>query len=202
MTARLALVLAVDVSASVDFDEFALMIGGLAGAFRDAAVQEAARGAACCALFWSEAQELAVPWAALDDAAACEDFAAALEMAPRRPRAGATALGEAMAAALALLARGPEARRHVLDVSGDGRSNRGRAPAPLRDLGVAAGVVINALAVENEEPELRAYYEAEVIGGRGAFAMACPDYEAFREAMARKLLRELEETGLVASLPP
>jgi len=198
-----ALALAVDVSASVDFQEFALMIGGLASAFRDEAVLAAATGGprravAVAALFWSEAAEAAVRWTRIADAAGAEAFASALEAAPRLPRPGATALGEGMVAGLAVLARCPaETSRSLLDVSGDGRGNRGRAPGPVRDLGVAAGVTINALAVLNEEPDLLDHYEAEVIGGPGAFAMSCADYADFAEAIRRKLLRELRGPGLL-----
>jgi hypothetical protein len=195
-TLDLALVLAIDVSASVDFDEFQLMVGGLGLALRDPAVQAAALGGthgavALAALFWSDAQEVAVPWRRLESPADCAAFAEALENAPRLPRPGATGLGEALVASLALLARAPaEAARQVVDVSGDGRANAGRAPGPVRDLAVAAGVTINGLAVLNEEPELLDHYAAEVIGGPGAFAMACADYLDFAEAMRRKLVRE------------
>lgn len=197
---RVALVLALDVSASVDFDEFALMAGGLAAALRDPAVQGATGGpVALAALFWSEAQQVAVPWALLAAAADWAAFADALDAAPRAPRAGATATGEALVAALALLARCPwPAQRQVVDVSGDGAANRGRPPAPVRDLGVAAGVTINALAVMDEEPDLPAHFAQEVIGGPGAFVMECPDYAAFAEAMRRKLLRELGGGALLA----
>ena len=97
-----------------------------------------------------------------------------------------------MAAGLALLARCPApATRLVLDVSGDGRHNQGRAPGPVRDIGVAAGVTINGLAVLNEEPDLLEHYRAEVIGGPGSFAMDCADYAAFAAAIRAKLLREI-----------
>ena len=196
----IALCLAVDVSASVDFDEFGLMVGGTAAAFQDAAVQAACtagpRGAVAVAmLFWSGANappEVAVPWTRVDSAAAAEALAQAMLAAPRLPQPGATALGEGMVAALALLARGPaDATRLVLDVSGDGRHNQGRPPGPVRDVGVAAGVTINALAVVNEEPDLLAHYVAEVVGGPGSFALECPDYAAFAEAIGDKLRREL-----------
>ena len=78
----------------------------------------------------------------------------------------------------------------MLDVSGDGRHNQGRPPAPVRDIGVAAGVTINALAVLNEEPDLLQHYRAEVIGGQGSFALETPDYESFAEAIREKLYRE------------
>ncbi|MBX9593827.1 MAG: DUF1194 domain-containing protein, partial [Roseomonas sp.] len=125
-------------------------------------------------------------------------LAQAIENAPRLPRPGATALGEGMAAGLATLARCPaEATRYVMDVSGDGRHNQGRDPAPVRDLAVAAGITINGLAILNEEPDLLDHYEAEVIGGPGAFAMECADYIDFADAILRKLRRELGAGSLV-----
>jgi hypothetical protein len=194
----LALCLAVDASSSVDYDEFALMLGGYAAALRDDAVVAAlaggAQGASAVAmLLWSGigAQDVAVGWTRVNGAPAATRLAAAIEGAPRLVPAGATALGEGMAAGLALVAACPaEATRLVLDVSGDGRHNQGRAPAPVRDIGVAAGVTINALAVLNEEPDLLDHYRAEVIGGPGAFALHTPDYAAFAEAIREKLLRE------------
>ncbi len=196
----LALCLAVDASASVDYDEFGLMLGGHAAAFRDPAIRAACtagphRAVAVAMLLWSGtgAQDLAVPWTRLDGEAAAAALADAIEAAPRVVPPGATALGEGMAAGLALLGRFPgEAARLALDVSGDGRHNQGRAPGPVRDIGVAAGVTISALAVLNEEgPELIEHYRAEVIGGPGAFVLHCPDYAAFAEAMAEKLRREI-----------
>ncbi len=196
----LGLCLAVDVSASVDFDEFGLMIGGLANAFRQERIVQAAtagaRGAiAVSLLFWSAQQELAVPWTRVADAGEAAALAEAIDNAPRLPQPGATALGPGMAAGLGLLGRlDAEATRLVLDVSGDGRHNLGRPPGPVRDIGVAAGVSINGLAVLNEEPDLLDHYEAEVIGGPGAFAMSCADYADFADAMARKLFREIRGT--------
>ncbi len=196
----LALCLAVDVSASVDFAEFGLMVGGYAAAFRDETIIGACtagpRGAVAVAmLFWSASHtppEVAVPWTRLDSPAAAAALAETIENAPRLPQPGATALGEGMVAGLALLAQCPaEATRLVLDVSGDGRHNQGRAPGPVRDIGVAAGVTINALAVLNEEPDLLEHYVAEVIGGPGSFALDCPDYPAFAQAIRLKLAREL-----------
>ena len=196
----LALCLAVDVSASVDYDEFGLMLGGYAAAFRDPGIVALCatgprRAVAVGVLFWSglsPGPEVDVPWLRVDGDAAAEAVAALLDAAPRLPSAGATALGEGMAAGLALLARCPaDAARLVLDVSGDGRHNQGRPPGPVRDLGVAAGVTINALAVLNEEPDLLDHYRGEVIGGTGSFAMACEDYVAFADAIRSKLMREI-----------
>ena len=195
-----ALVLAIDVSASVDYDEFALMVNGLGRAFLDPDVIAAATGgprgaAAVCALYWSGTQEVALPWRRVAGAADGAVIAEALEAAPRLPRPGATALGEGLVAALRLLARFPgEATRLVVDVSGDGASNRGRPPGPIRDVAVAGGAVINGLAVLNEEPDLVEHYRQEVIGGPGAFVMECADYADFAEAIGRKLVRELRGT--------
>lgn len=196
----LALCLAVDASASVDYDEFGLMLGGYGAAFRDPDIAAACasgprRAVAVAMLLWSGigAQELAVPWTRVEDEASAAALAEAIETSPRLVRPGATALGEGMAAGLAVLGRFPaEAERLVLDVSGDGRHNQGRAPGPVRDIGVAAGITINALAVLNEEgPELLAHYRDQVIGGPGAFVMHCPDYAAFAEAIREKLWREI-----------
>ncbi|MFN6956667.1 MAG: DUF1194 domain-containing protein [Acetobacteraceae bacterium] len=202
----LALCLAVDASSSVNFDEFGLMLGGYAAAFRDesviAALMAGPRGAIAAAmLLWSGAgaQAVAVPWTRLEGEATARAFAEALDNAPRLVPAGATALGEGMAAGLALLAACPaEATRLVMDVSGDGRHNQGRPPAPVRDIGVAAGVTINALAVLDEEPDLLEHYRAEVIGGPGAFAMEAPDYAAFAVAIREKLLREIARGAAIA----
>lgn len=203
----LALCLAVDVSASVDYDEFGLMAGGYAAAFRDPVIAGLCAagprgGIAVAMLFWSGAwpsmgpgtggPDVAVPWMRLDGATAASAMAAAIDAAPRLPRPGATAIGDGMAAGLALLARCPApATRLVLDVSGDGRHNQGRPPGPVRDIAIAAGVVVNALAVLNEEPDLLEHYRAEVIGGPGSFAMDCPDYPAFAEAIRQKLQKEI-----------
>lgn len=195
----LALCLAVDASSSVDYDEFGLMMGGYAAAFRDpdiaAACAAGPRGAVAVAMLqWSGLGEQAVvlPWTRIDGPAAASEFAAALDATPRIARAGPTALGEGLAASLALLARCPaDASRGVVDVSGDGPSNQGRPPAPVREIGIAAGVTINALAVLTDEPDLVAYYRSELIGGPGAFVMETPDYAAFADAIREKLRREL-----------
>ena len=194
----LALCLAVDASSSVDYDEFGLMLGGYGAALRDDSVQAAIsagrHGAvAFSLLMWSGQgeQAVAVAWTRVDGPVAAASLAEAMENAPRLVAAGATALGEGMAAGLALLGTVPaEATRLVMDVSGDGRHNQGRPPGPVRDIGVAAGVTINALAVLNEEADLLDHYRAEVIGGPGSFAMHTPDYAAFAEAIREKLLRE------------
>jgi len=197
-----ALCLAMDVSASVDFEEFGLMAGGTAAALRDPGVVAAATGgprgaAALCLLLWSGVgqRDLAVGWTRIDGPDSAAALADAIENTPRLPAPGATALGEGMAAGLALLASFPgEATRLVMDVSGDGVSNQGRAPGPVRDLAVQAGFTLNGLAILNEEPALLDHYAAEVIGGPGSFAMSVGDYIDFAEAILRKLRREFSGT--------
>jgi hypothetical protein len=195
----LALVLAVDVSASVDYDEFGLMIGGYAAAFRDAELVARAtagqNGAIAVALlFWAGpgARDLAVPWTRISDAAGAEGLAAAIEAAPRALPARATALGEALVAAAALAMRCPfPPSRRVIDVSGDGPANAGIVASAGRDAAGALGITVNALAVVHEEPELEAYYAAEVITGPGAFVQRAESYDDFADAIRRKMLREV-----------
>ena len=195
----LALILAFDGSASVTFEEFGLMVGGCAAALRAPDIGPALiggpRGASLCAvLLWSGqgAHEVMVEWTRIDSPAALEGFAAGVDGMPRLVRPGNTAIGEALIAAEQLLGLAPAAAtRRIIDMVGDGRSNDGVAPGPIRDRLAAAGVTINGLCVLHEEPDLVASYTAEVIGGPGAFALHCQDYAAFADAMSQKLQREI-----------
>ena len=195
----LALVLAVDVSASVDFSEFGLMMGGYAAAFRDQALAERLAsgpvGATAVAmLFWSGpgVRELAVPWRRLAAVADAADFADSIDATPRMIPAGATALGEGLAASLALLERCPyRPVRRVVDVSGDGRANAGLPLATARAAAELAGVTVNGLAVVNEEADLEDYYREALIVGPDAFVVRAEDYAAFAAAILGKLRREV-----------
>jgi Ca-activated chloride channel homolog len=194
----LALVIALDGSASVTFDEFNLVTGAMGAALRDPGVVSAltagpARASALALLLWSGtgAQEVMVDWTRVADPVQADVFARSVADVPRVVRAGSTAIGEALLAAERLLADAPQAARRVIDMVGDGRSNEGAPPGPVRDRLVAAGVIINGLCVLHEEPDLVASYTNEVIGGNGAFALPCADYDAFADAMQRKLLREI-----------
>jgi hypothetical protein len=194
-----ALVLAIDSSSSVDMAEFALQMAGFASAFRDPAVRAAASagpsGAVAVTMFeWSgpEAQAELVGWTRLADGASVDRFADALGEAPRQVTGGATSISGALLHGFASLAACPfPAERRVIDVSGDGVNNQGFAVARVRDRLIAHGVTINGLAIVNEEPDLLGHFEAEVIGGGGAFALEAADYEDFARAMTLKLLREL-----------
>ena len=195
----LALVLALDGSASVTYEEFGLMAGGIAAALRDPEVIAGltggpSRASLCSLLLWSgsRAQEVLADWTRIGSAEDAAGFAEQVENVPRTVRAGATAIGEALLAALTLLAHAPaKPARQIVDVIGDGRSNEGIAPGPIRDRMAAAGITINGLCVLHEEPDLLERYVAEVIGGPGAFALPCPDYPAFAAAMKQKLTREI-----------
>ena len=194
----LALVLALDGSASVGFEEFALIVDGCAAALRDPDVMPGLlegprRGSLVCALLWSgrDARSLMAPWTRVTSARDLDDFAATVGNAPRDVRPGTTALGAALAACETLLAEAPaKARRRIIDVAGDGRSNDGPPPRQIRDRLVATGVMINGLCVLHEEADLLETYLAEVVGGPDAFALPCADFAGFAEAMRRKLLRE------------
>jgi hypothetical protein len=195
----LHLVLAIDSSSSVDMDEYYLQLGGYAKAFAHPDLWEAIRrgnlGAIAVTLFeWSGPRQQVVnfEWRILDSPDALRAFAAELAIAPRFVIGGETAIGDAVMFALALLDGAPgQARRAVIDVSGDGPSNRGLAIAAARAAAVARGVTINGLAVVNEEPELDTYYRDEVICGEGSFVLAARDYADFADAILKKLVREI-----------
>jgi Ca-activated chloride channel homolog len=194
-----ALVLAVDGSASVTYEEFGLIAGGMAAALREPAIIAGliggpARGSLCSLLLWSGAgaQEVIAEWTLIASEADANGFADAVDNMPRIVPAGKTAIGEALLASLTLLGRVPDMpKRRVVNVIGDGRSNDGIAPGPIRDRMVAAGITINGLCILHEEPDLLQSYTAEVIGGPGAFALICQDYPAFAAAMKQKLAREI-----------
>jgi Ca-activated chloride channel homolog len=192
----LAMVLAVDGSASVTYEEFGLIAGGMAAALRDPAVAAGLIGTSELALLlWSGTgqQEVLTDWTRIITAADLQRFADDVDNMPRTVRAGATAIGEALLASLTLLAKVPEVpKRNIVNVIGDGRSNDGIAPGPIRDRMGAADITINGLCILHEEPDLLASYTDEVIGGPGAFAVTCREYKDFAEAMRQKLTREIK----------
>ncbi len=195
----LRLVLAIDSSSSVSMDEYYLQLEGYAAAFRHPelhkAIASGEQRAIAVALFeWSGVGQQTVNfgWRRLADAASLDSFAAELALAPRLVLGGETAIGEAVDFAVELFGRsGFEGGRRVIDVSGDGVSNRGRPAAAARDDAVFQGVTINGLAVLNEEPELEAFYGHSVIGGPGAFVIAARDYTDFADVILKKLIREI-----------
>jgi hypothetical protein len=192
---ELAMVLAVDGSASVTYEEFGLIAGGMAASLRDPTVAAGLIGTSCLSLLlWSGSgqQDVITDWTTIASAADLRGFADEVDNMPRTVKAGNTAIGEALLASLTLLARAPAVpRRSIVNVIGDGRSNDGVAPGPIRDRMAAAGITINGLCILHEEPDLLASYTREVIGGPGAFAVVCREYKDFAEAMRQKLTREI-----------
>jgi Ca-activated chloride channel homolog len=193
---ELAMVLAVDGSASVSFDEFGLIAGGMAVALRDPTVVAGLTGtSALSLLLWSGAgqQDVITGWARIATQADLRAFADDVDNMPRTVSAGTTAIGEALLASLTLLAQVPAIpKRNIVNVIGDGRSNDGVAPGPIRDRMARAGITINGLCILHEEPDLLTSYAEEVIGGPGAFAVTCREYKDFIEAMRQKLTREIK----------
>jgi Protein of unknown function (DUF1194) len=195
--AGLALVLAVDVSASVTADSYILQRNGIARAFENPQIVETVSaipgGIEALVLEWSDPDKIAVtvPWRRVTDAQGAAAFAAALQ-ATARSSSGLTAIGPALLAAAAAFDHLPEpAEQRVIDISGDGMANFGLPPAAARDRVLAAGIAINGLAILTEEPWLEGYYNSNVVGGAGAFVIAVENFRSFADAMTRKLMREL-----------
>jgi Protein of unknown function (DUF1194) len=200
----LALVMAVDVSESVDGDEYVLQHEGIARAIEDPllvrAIAAGKHGAIEVAVLeWSDRdkQVITVDWTRVGDQASAASFAARVR-ASRRSSNGLTAIGDALLAAHALLDRAPApADRRLIDVSGDGMANIGPPVQAVRDELVAAGITINGLAILASEPWLETYYNDYVIGGPGAFLLRAEDFSSFANAMQNKLQGEVSEL-----LPP
>jgi hypothetical protein len=194
----LALVLAVDVSESVDAEEYELQHEGIARAFETAPLVEAIRGGKRGAidvlvLEWSDRdkQVVTVGWTRVSDAASAQGFAARVRTTQRTSN-GLTAIGDALVAAEAALLLVPdEAERRVIDVSGDGMANIGPPPQEIRDRLAAQGITINGLAILKSEPWLDGYYGDDVVGGPGGFLMEVEDFPSFIAAMQQKLLSEV-----------
>ncbi|MFC3677250.1 DUF1194 domain-containing protein [Ferrovibrio xuzhouensis] len=204
ITVDLALVLAADCSGSVQTDHYVLQQRGYADAFRDPAVIRAIGSGvngriAACYFQWSGygLQTLLQPWTLLHDKTEIAVFATALERAERTLYGGGTAPAGAMRFGRDLLDhlvagdRPLQALRRVIDISGDGRTNVGPAPGEERTETIAAGITINGLPILHMEPDIDDYYEREIIGGNGAFLVPARDFNAFREAIRRKLIQEI-----------
>jgi hypothetical protein len=200
------LVLAVDVSRSVDADEMEMQFRGYASAFRDPRMVDAMMrgpiGSIAVTLFtWSDwnIQEHLIPWMKLDSAAACERFASAVDAAPRRTHLY-TSISGAIDFAVRLFGQGFEGTRRVVDISGDGVNNSGRDLAAARQDALDQGIILNGLAVLDRTPPplglgfhqpLDEYFRERVIGGPGSFLMVAEGYEAFEQAVRRKIIREV-----------
>ena len=195
----LVLVLALDVSSSVDDDEFALQRHGLARAITDPqvlnAIQKGANGRiAVSVVQWSGFTEqlTKIDWMILGTQDDVAHFSSELSTMTRRYEGGATDIGGALLFCRNLVLAAPFATsRKVVDIAGDGTNNVNFSPTLERDKSVAAGVVVNGLAIINNVLTLAEYYQKNVIGGPGSFVETATNYRDFERAIKRKLLREI-----------
>ena len=204
--AALALVLAIDVSASVTADSYVLQQDGIARAFTSPrlaeAISAAPGGIEVLVLEWSDPDKIAVTvdWTRVADTGSADAFAAAVR-ATRRSSAGITAVGPALLAAAATFDHLPEPAGHrMIDISGDGIANFGLPPAAARDRIVAAGIAINGLAIVTDEPWVADYYRNNVIGGPSSFVVIARTFDDFADAMLRKLVREVAGASATGAL--
>lgn len=206
----LLLVLAADVSRSVDSQKFQLQREGYAAALSDPrvidAIQSGRRGRiGVLFLEWSGFgnQKVVIDWTVVDGPKAAQAFGDRLLESPRS-FADRTSISGGIDAAVAQLARAPfEAQRRTIDVSGDGTNNAGRDVGQARDEAVALGISINGLVILSETPlpwnpehtnppgGLTKYYRDNVIGGPGSFALEAKDFNAFGEAIIKKMIAEI-----------
>lgn len=189
-----ALLLAMDVSGSVDASEYHLQTSGLAAALGDGALRDLMlhRRVAVSVMQWSGPgqQRVMIDWTAAESAAAIADLATKAAAMPRAFEGGGTAIGEALFAAAAQIARAPPCRYQVVDVSGDGDENAGSHLSLARQRLERSGVQINGLAIEQIGRAVWGYYQARVIT-RDGFVETAAGHTDFARAMRSKLLREL-----------
>lgn len=194
LACELALVLAVDVSGSVDHNEYRIQMDGLATALGDGIVIDALieQRAQISLIQWSGSnrQVQTIPWTAITTPGDVARLASRIKDDPRKWRNFSTAIGEALDLALNSFEQVAHCRRKVVDVSGDGPSNEGEKPALLRDRLRRSGIVVNGLAIETDELDLTAYFFENVIEGEGAFVITANGFEDYPEQIRRKLQRE------------
>ncbi len=192
------LVLAMDVSRSVINPEYDLQMGGLARAFRTTEVIEAISwvpgGVMATVTQWSgpDSNAQTVGWRHLTTPASIQSFAGEIEASERQFFAAYTAIGEALFHANGLSASNPKrCKKRVIDVSGDGASNRGREPRPIAEALAANGVTINAVVIKGARPDPEEYFIDNVVRGAGSFIEVATSFDDYADAIERKLLREL-----------
>ncbi len=209
----LLLVLAADVSSSMDESKFELQRSGYAAAFYDPRVIETIRAGpngriAIALIEWSGIlqQKIVIDWTVISDDETAQQFGDRIREAPRAFARNATSISAGMDFAMAQLDRAPyEARRRVIDLSGDGDNNSGRDVTTARDEAAAKGVTINGLVILTETPTrgdsdhtnppggLANYYRNNVIGGRGAFVMVAENFNSFGNVLIKKLITEIAQ---------
>jgi hypothetical protein len=202
-TVDVALVLAVDVSSSVDDDRFKLQREGIAAALDSDDFAAVVSGGASqtieiAVLEWAEEQRVVVPWTVVHGRADLAELALRLRRSERVWLHPKTDPAGGIAAADRLFASMPRsAARQVIDVSGDGRQNTGEiSTIESRDAAVARGATVNGLPIVlGDDPNVDGWYRDNVIGGPGAFLIVANGYEAFADAFRQKVT--LEIAGLV-----
>ncbi len=201
---ELHLVLAIDVSASVNDDEFNLQRQGTAQALREptvmAAIDRAPGGIAIAVVQWSSItrQALGLDWVSLHSSEDALTYANTIEAMPRRIPGGGTMIHSGLDFAGRMLEAAPGfARRRVIDLSGNGQSDDLERMLEARDRLAKEGVVINALAIEEHHDDLTSYFHQHLISGPNAFVITAEEFENFAEAMHIKLLREI--SGAIVS---
>jgi len=201
----LELVLAIDVSGSIDSREFEMQANGLAQAFEHpslvAAISELEGGMLVTVTHWSGStrHRQVTGWHHLTDAASAATFAAETRAAGRAWRNFSTAIGEALVHAGSVSASAPQpCKRRVIDVSGDGVSNEGQAPRGVSQALAAQGYTINGLVIRGSDPDPVAHYRTEVIAGPGAFVEVAEGFDDYPRAILRKLLREIDQPVIVS----
>lgn len=206
----LELVLAVDVSGSMDRDEQILQRAGYMDAIQHPDVIDAIRTGlngriAVSYLEWAgpSAHRVAVPWMVIEDAETAGVFARTLAAGPIGTMRGTSISGGLATAAQMFEGNGYQGLRRVIDVSGDGPNNMGPPVIPTRDQVLALGIVINGLPITLKRgnsgfgsiPDLDEYYEACVIGGPGSFTVPVNDPTQLVDAIRRKLILEIADLG-------
>jgi len=200
------LVLAVDVSYSMDMDELAIQREGYAQAIVSKeflqALKSGPHGKISVTYFeWaaSSDQKIIIPWRVIEGPESADAVANEIMKTPIR-RASRTSISGAINFAMPLFDENPHrGLRRVIDISGDGPNNNGTPVVAARDAAVEKGVVINGLPIMVKEPSystmdidnLDFYYEDCVIGGAGAFVVTIKDRDKFREAIRTKLVLEV-----------
>jgi Protein of unknown function (DUF1194) len=202
--ADVALVLAIDVSGSVDNNRFKLQREGIAAALESEELAKAVSSGInqtieIAVIEWAEEQRIVVPWTVLRGRGDLTALASRVRGASRSWVHTMTDPGGGIAAAENLFSAEPvPADRRVIDVSGDGRQNTGElGTGEARDAAVSHSVTVNGLPITcGDDPELDDWYRTNVIGGPGAFLVLANGYEGFAEAFRQKLT--LEVAGLTS----
>jgi Protein of unknown function (DUF1194) len=197
--ADVALVMAVDVSSSVDSARFALQREGIAEGLKSPAVLDAIAGGPSrkielAIIEWSEQQQVLLDWKVIRGPADLDQVVQTLRTTAR-PRVGwKTDVGGGITKALSLFDSAPlAAARKVIDVSGDGAQNEGHLSADqARDAALAGGATVNGLPITSgDEPNVDKWYSAHVVGGAGAFMIVANGHEGFSDAIRQKLTIEI-----------